>query len=132
MKKISLENISPILQMPELSTANRLLNVVTEIWAQRLLGVHKASAIFRRNWTLVQTPEKSFSAFTMLHKLEDRELCKEMRSLKIEEVSVKMAHVTCSVNKLSEFANQKEQFGEDTDVGALRALLFKMRLPDAF
>ena len=132
MKKIFLENISPILQMPELSTANRLLNVVTEIWAQRLLGVHKASAIFRRNWTLVQTPEKSFSAFTMLHKLEDRELCKEMRSLKIEEVSVKMAHVTCSVNKLSEFANQKEQFGEDTDVGALRALLFKMRLPDAF
>ena len=132
LKKISLEYISPILQLPELSTANKLLTVVTEIWAQRLLGVHKASAIFRRNWTLVQTPEKSYSAFTMLHKLEDRELCKEMRSLKIEEVSVKMAHVTCSVNKLSEFANQKEQFGEDTDVGALRALLFKMRLPDAF
>ena len=93
--------------------------------------MQKAGAIFRRNWTFMEEPERAFSAFTMLHKLEE-EVNREMRSLKIEEVSVKMAHVTGSVNKLSEFANAKEQFTEDVEVGALRALLFKMKLPDVF
>ena len=131
IKSISLDYISPTLQLPLLNVASNSLVVVMEIWAQRLLGVQKAGAIFRRNWTF-QRKEKDFSAFTMLRKLEEQEMCREMKSLKIEEVSIKMSHVTSSVNKLSEFANGKEQFGEDVEVGALRALLFKMHLPDMF
>ena len=131
LKSILLDYINPALQLPELNATSKPLVIVMDIWAQRLLGVQKAGAIFRRNWTFMEEPERAFSAFTMLHKLEE-EVNREMRSLKIEEVSVKMAHVTGSVNKLSEFANAKEQFTEDVEVGALRALLFKMKLPDVF
>ena len=130
LKSISLDYISPTLQLPQLNIASKPMVVVMEIWAHRLLGVQKAGAIFRRNWTF-QRKEKDFSAFTMLRKLEE-DVCKEMKILKIEEVSIKMSHVTSSVNKLSEFANGKEQFAEDVEVGALRALLFKMHLPDMF
>ena len=126
----SLDYISPTLQLSQLKVAKSLI-IVMEIWAQRLLGVQKAGAIFRRNWTF-QRKVKDFSAFTMLRKLEEDQVCREVKSLKIEEVSIKMSHVTSSVNKLSEFANGKEQFGEDVEVGAMRALLFKMHLPDMF
>ena len=129
-KSISLDYISPTLQLPQLNVSSKPLVVVMEIWAQRLLGVQKAGAIFRRNWTF-QRKEKDFSAFTMLRKLEEQ-VCRDMKTLRIEEVSIKMSHVTSSVNKLSEFANGKEQFAEDDEVGALKALLFKMHLPDMF
>jgi len=130
LKSICLDYISPTLQLSQLNVAKSLV-IVMEIWAQRLLGVQKAGAIFRRNWTF-QRKVKDFSAFTMLRKLDEDQVYREVKSLKIEEVSIKMSHVTSSVNKLSEFANGKEQFGEDVEVGALRALLFKMHLPDMF